>query len=112
MSRRRLSYVRPRWSGNWRLIRKVIDDPLDQLEANKERVRLLLDRYGWINRDLVNRERLPVSSHGNAQGHWRWRDAFMALRVMELAGEVSLGHFSLTPRPRNLPPKRNQRHGR
>ena len=96
MSRRRVSALRaaPGWSGNWRLnTQSTIDDPLDQLEANKERVRLLLDRYGWINRDLVNRERLPVSSHSNAQGHWRWRDAFMALRVMELAGEVSLGHF-------------------
>ena len=96
LSRRRTSALRsaPSWSGNWWLnSATVIDDPLDQLEANKERVRLLLDRYGWINRDLVNRERLPVSSHGNAQGHWRWRDAFTALRVMELAGEVSLGHF-------------------
>ena len=96
LSRRRTSALRsaPSWSGNWWLnTATVIDDPLDQLEANKERVRLLLDRYGWINRDLVNRERLPVSSHGNAQGHWRWRDAFTALRVMELAGEVSLGHF-------------------
>ena len=90
----------------------TIDDPLDQLEANKERVRLLLDRYGWINRDLVNRERLPVSSHSNAQGHWRWRDAFMALRVMELAGEVSLGHFVADAETLQFATPRNQRHGR
>ena len=104
MSRRRVSVLRaarlerePRLS-----TQSTIDDPLDQLEANKERT--LIVRSLWlINRDLVNRERLPVSSHSNAQGHQRWRDAFMALRVMELAGEV-FGSLSLTPRPRNLPP--------
>ena len=84
----------PSWSGTWWLNTPTpLDDPLDKLEANKERVRLLLDRYGWINRDLVNRERLPVGSGGNAQGFWRWRDAFGALRIMELAGEVTMGHF-------------------
>ena len=96
VSRRRLSALRaaPSWSGAWWLNSpSEINDPLDQLEANKERVRLLLDRYGWINRELVNRERLPVSSGGSAQGHWRWRDAFTALRIMELAGEVTMGHF-------------------
>jgi len=36
---------------------------------------------------------LPVGSGGNAQGFWRWRDAFGALRIMELAGEVTMGHF-------------------
>ena len=95
-SRRRVPGFRatPSWAGNWWLSPvSEISDPLDRLEANKERVRLLLDRYGWINRDLVNRERLPVCSDGNAQGHWRWRDAFAALRIMELAGEVTMGHF-------------------
>ena len=95
-SRRRMPKLRaaPSWSGAWLLHPPIEnDDPLGQLEANKERVRLLLDRYGWINRDLVNRERLPVVSGANAQGHWRWRDAFSALRIMELAGEVTLGHF-------------------
>jgi ATP-dependent Lhr-like helicase len=60
------------------------------LEADKEVVRLLLDRYGWINRDIVNRERLPSAQSSST---FRWRHAFRALRVMELSGEVMTGQF-------------------
>jgi ATP-dependent Lhr-like helicase len=77
------------WSGNWYLIGTVDDvDPLTQLENDKERVRLLLDRYGFINREVTNRDNL-----GSAAQRFRWRHAFRALRLMELAGEVLTGHF-------------------
>ena len=89
--RRRLRNQSNSWSGNWFLLHDdEPKDPLTLLEADKERVRLLLDRYGLINRDIVLREKLPTT---RSEGYWRWRDAFRALRVMELAGEVQAGQF-------------------
>ncbi|XOV82555.1 MAG: DEAD/DEAH box helicase [bacterium] len=89
-SRRRLRRSAPGWQGNWQLFRsQPPQDALSRLEADKDIVRLLLDRYGWVNREIVNRERLP-----NGAGRTLvWRDAFRALRIMELAGEVLTGHF-------------------
>ncbi len=58
-------------------------DPLTELEDAKDRARLLLDRYGLICRELANRE----------GGLLRWRRLFRALRLMELAGEVTAGYF-------------------
>ncbi len=58
-------------------------DPLETEEVNKERVRLLLERYGILFRELLQRE-LPAL---------RWPVLFRALRLMELSGEVSAGHF-------------------
>ena len=83
--RSRVSRVRHRvagWSGNWSLLTTPEDaDVLQQLEDSKERVRILLDRYGFVCRELVVRE-----------GR-RWRDVFHALRIMELGGEVSAGYY-------------------
>ncbi|TNF71807.1 MAG: hypothetical protein EP299_10900 [Acidobacteria bacterium] len=62
------------------------DPPLDALEReelNKERVRLLLDRYGVLFRELLERE-LPAL---------RWSRLFRSLRLMELSGEIVAGHF-------------------
>lgn len=90
-SRRRLRRPPLSWQGNWSLqTDTVAEDPLTRLEADKERVRLLLDRYGLITRDIVNREQIPAY---RSDKPWRWRDAFRALRLMELAGEVATGHF-------------------
>ena len=84
-SRRRMRRSPRGWSGHWHLTdARLADDPLTQLENDKERVRLLLDRYGFLCREIVNRE---------AGDNWRWRDAFRALRIMELAGEVLCGQF-------------------
>ncbi|MCP5042549.1 MAG: ATP-dependent helicase, partial [bacterium] len=58
-------------------------DPLDHIERNKERARILLDRYGVVFREVVARE----------PNGFKWRDIFMALRLMELSGEVTAGHF-------------------
>jgi ATP-dependent Lhr-like helicase len=58
-------------------------DPLTELDDAKERARLLLDRYGFVCRELANRE----------GGTLRWRSLFKALRLMELGGEVATGYF-------------------
>ncbi len=58
-------------------------DALEREELNKERVRLLLERYGVLFRELLERE-LPA---------FRWRRLFRTLRIMELSGEVLAGHF-------------------
>ena len=80
--RRRARGIANGWPGSWRLLRKTsIDSPMHDFENAKMRVRILLDRYGFVNRELVTRE-------GQS-----WSTCFRALRVMELAGEVSGGLF-------------------
>jgi hypothetical protein len=71
--------------GNWFRLEypEPAEDPLAREELNKERVRLLLDRYGILFRELLTRE-LPML---------RWPALFRALRLMELSGEVLCGHF-------------------
>jgi len=89
-SRRRLRGLPRAWAGHWYLSQPMVDDdPLSRLERDKDIVRLLLDRYGLVNRDLVAREKIDE----HQVKPWRWRDAFRALRLMELAGEVVMGHF-------------------
>ncbi len=58
-------------------------DPIEQLEEAKERVRILLSRYGVVTREIANRE----------GGVFRWRALFDALRIMELSGELTSGIF-------------------
>jgi len=74
------------WPGTWSLlpVNSVPSepDPLDQLDQNKSDARVLLERYGVLCREIVNRE---------APG--QWRRLFSALRVMELAGEIIGGAF-------------------
>lgn len=73
------------FSGNW----YALDYPpppadlIDAEEVAKDRVRLLLARYGVLFRELLTRE-LPAL---------QWRRLFRSLRIMELAGEVIAGHF-------------------
>lgn len=73
------------YTGNWFLLPQ--SDPtvdlLEQEERKKERVRLLLDRYGILFRELLYRE-LPELS---------WAQVFRSLRLMELSGEVMAGCF-------------------
>jgi ATP-dependent Lhr-like helicase len=72
-------------SGNWyRVIRRR--DELDLLEAQeleKDRARMMLNRYGIVFRELCARESSAV----------KWQRIFRALRLMELSGEVVSGHF-------------------
>ena len=84
-SRRRARSLSNTWQGNWRLIppADINHDALTQLEECRERVHLLLDRYGVITRELANRETDCL----------RFSKLFKALRIMELAGEVTQGLF-------------------
>lgn len=59
------------------------DDLLEKEERNKDRARLLLDRYGILFRELLQNE-LPA---------FGWSTIFRALRLMELSGEVLTGYF-------------------
>lgn len=58
-------------------------DAIDREELNKERARLLLDRYGVVFRELLDREPAELG----------WRPMFRTLRLMELSGEVLSGYF-------------------
>ncbi|MFP4407302.1 MAG: DEAD/DEAH box helicase [Spirochaetaceae bacterium] len=88
-SRRRGSYRR--WSstrpmgGTWfpMPLPPSPEDPLEEAELLKERVRLLLSRYGILFRELLTRELPPL----------QWGRLFRTLRLMELSGELTSGHF-------------------
>jgi len=58
-------------------------DAMELAELGKERVRLLLRRYGILFRELLERE-LPVL---------QWGPVFRTLRIMELSGEIVPGYF-------------------
>ncbi|MDX1500874.1 MAG: DEAD/DEAH box helicase [Thermoanaerobaculia bacterium] len=73
--------------GDWFLLngdrRRERPDALDLEELNKERARVLLERYGVLFRELALRE-LPGLG---------WGRIFRSLRLMELSGEIFSGHF-------------------
>ncbi len=58
-------------------------DLLDAVDYDRERVRVLLRRFGVLSRDLVRQELAPL----------RWARLLPAIRLMELAGEVVTGEF-------------------
>ena len=74
-----------RQQGSWRRVAYPEENHnlLDQQETNRERVRILLDRYGILFRELLQRE----------QPLFRWAKVFRTLRLMELSGEIVSGHF-------------------
>ncbi len=76
------------FSGYWRTIQteNVDADLLEAAERTKERVRVLLDRYGILFRELLLRE----------QKAFQWGQLFRTLRLMELAGEIVSGYFFST----------------
>jgi ATP-dependent helicase Lhr and Lhr-like helicase len=73
------------FSGYWRKIEGDVDeaDLLEAAERTKERIRLLLERYGILFRELLLRE----------QKAFQWRQLFRSLRLMELSGEIVSGYF-------------------
>jgi ATP-dependent Lhr-like helicase len=73
------------YAGNWHMLAPLApsDDLLAAEERKKDRVRLLLDRYGLLFRELLQREAAP----------FRWAVLFRSLRLMELSGEVLAGCF-------------------
>ena len=86
--RRRLrkQHAFPNQAGNWyRLDREPAGemDLVEVAELEKERARLLLDRYGVLFREILFREPSP----------FQWARVFRALRLMELSGEIVSGYF-------------------
>jgi len=73
------------FAGNWHLLAapEFSDNLLETEERRKDRARLLLDRYGILFRELLQRELPP----------FRWASIFRSLRIMELSGEVMAGIF-------------------
>ncbi|RPI74115.1 MAG: ATP-dependent helicase, partial [Desulfobacteraceae bacterium] len=74
------------YGGHWYRLPADIEPPLDLLETEerkKDCVRLLLDRYGILFRELLEKE-LPGL---------RWTPLFRTLRLMEFSGELLSGHF-------------------
>ncbi len=71
--------------GNWYTIEttEIPDDPLIDDDLCRERIRILLSRYGILFRELLVNE-LPA---------FQWSRIFRTLRIMELSGEVLTGHF-------------------
>lgn len=85
------------FAGDWHQIRYPTSptELLEKEERNKERVRLLLDRYGIVFRELLLRE----------QPAFRWQSLFRSIRLMELAGELYSGYFySEIPGPQFISP--------
>jgi ATP-dependent Lhr-like helicase len=72
-------------AGNWFRLppREAPEDALEAGERSKDRARLLLDRYGIVFREILERE----------APEFRWGGVFRALRLMELSGEVLAGYF-------------------
>jgi ATP-dependent Lhr-like helicase len=72
-------------AGNWFKIGypELSDDLLSQQERQKDRIRLLLNRYGILFRELLMRE-LPM---------FRWAALLRTLRLMDLSGEIYSGCF-------------------
>jgi len=72
-------------SGNWHRIPfpEIGRDLMEREERRKDRVRLLMERYGVLFRELVTRE-LP---------EFGWGRIFRSLRLMELSGEILSGYF-------------------
>jgi ATP-dependent Lhr-like helicase len=73
------------FAGSWMILPRVgtDPDPLDRDEDDRERARIVLDRFGIVFRRLLERE-LPGL---------RWGSLFRALRLLELGGEIVAGHF-------------------
>jgi ATP-dependent Lhr-like helicase len=58
-------------------------DPLEEEELDRDRVRLLLSRWGVLCRPLLDREEAPLS----------WGRLLPVMRRLELAGELVAGRF-------------------
>jgi len=73
------------YAGYWHQIPlpEATEDLIEIEERKKDRVRLLLERYGILFRELLYREKPG----------WRWADIFRTLRLMELSGELLAGYF-------------------
>ena len=73
------------FAGNWFLLDtpEMDEGLIAEAELNKERVRILFDRYGILFRQLLIKELATFS----------WSKLFRTLRLMELSGEILSGYF-------------------
>ncbi len=73
------------FAGNWYRLPEQLpaDDLLLMEEQGRDRVRILIDRYGILFRELLLRE----------APEFRWRNLFRSIRLMELSGELLSGYF-------------------
>lgn len=73
------------FEGHWYALNvpEPVDDPIEADEISRDRVRVLLRRYGVLFRELLVPE----------QPLFRWPALFRTLRLMELSGEVVSGVF-------------------
>jgi ATP-dependent Lhr-like helicase len=74
------------FTGRWHAIgapASASHDPIDLEERNRERVRVVADRWGVVFRELLALE-LPALS---------WARLARTLRALELGGELVAGHF-------------------
>ncbi|MCL2243566.1 MAG: DEAD/DEAH box helicase [Treponema sp.] len=74
-------------SGSWFSLvmdeKNAAFDPIEEDILNRDRVRLLLDRWGVLCRPLLEHEDAPFT----------WSSLLPAMRRMELAGELTAGRF-------------------
>ena len=85
------------WGGAWFRLPEPepVSDLLELEELKKDRARLVLDRYGVVFREILDREAEPL----------RWRSLFRSLRLMELSGETLSGiFFDGVPGPQFITP--------
>ena len=71
--------------GNWYALNlpDYTPDPMEKEEIIRDRIYILLNRYGILFKEILDRE-LPVL---------KWSNIFRSLRLMELSGEILSGHF-------------------
>jgi len=89
--------LRDRWrdgapvAGRWFsiVLEEALDDPLDGEDRNRDRVRLLLARWGILCRPLLEK----VSAGNSASAPFSWSGLLPTMRRMELAGELVAGRF-------------------
>ncbi|MDR1420290.1 MAG: DEAD/DEAH box helicase [Treponema sp.] len=82
--------LREKWRGGppvhgrwYSILPDYAADPFEEEELNRDRVRLLVKRWGIISRPFLEREAPPLS----------WQALLPAIRRMELAGELAAGRF-------------------
>ncbi len=75
----------PAWPGRWSLLHRaaVLGPGLDEMGRGERLARILLARYGVVQREAVERE----------AGAWDWALVSPPLQRMELAGQVRRGYF-------------------
>lgn len=71
--------------GNWYLLPKKSKDrdELVLLESEKQRARIVMERYGLVFKELLSHEEKQL----------QWSSLFRAFRLLELSGEIVSGHF-------------------